>query len=173
MPRVNRLTLGAVATVIAALAMLTLSFASAEDVTVSVTPTGVAIAIDDGNVLFGTQALGSTVATPADTASETIHNTGAAAIANITVGYSNGTEGDCGWQADASAVGEDQFVMSTKTDGSFGAIPVNPGDTGDIQTASIATSGTQALDFELQMPDSVTTGNSACSILVTVTAAVS
>lgn len=177
MVRVSRWTVGSVLVMTAALAMLTLSLAKAESgvVSVTVTPSVLAITVSSNGVGFGITSVNTVVSA---INAETATNNGSIPWTGLTATYVTATEGSvCGWEAgtpaaDTFAMQIDSDAIDVDNDGFDSAgtpIPANPTASGAIDGGALAVDGTLDLDFELAMPISVTSPD-ACEIGITLTA---
>lgn len=164
---------------VAALAMLTMSLATAADgaVAVTVTPSLLASTVDDGAVAFGVLAATDTVSI---IDAETAENTGNVNWGSLTAEYSTNPEASgCVWQAGAAG-GSDIFAMEIDTDAAGTAgftdpgldIPADGGTTAALNAIPVVPGPGAALnlDFELEMPSIITTGATPCAIGITLTA---
>ena len=165
--------------VLAGLSMLLVGRAAAEDIEVTVTPSGLAIEILNSPVDFSTQALGDTGVTP--TTAPAVSNVGADAVDSVIVGYTSQPEANCttgnDWNSNfGGSEGTDIFNMTADIESGAGStgIPDNAGATANLlPLTSIASGSQQDILLTLDMPTTLGGGvTGSCSILLTVTASV-
>ncbi len=185
MPRVTGWTLGAATVAFAALSMLFLSIATADEtgaVSVTVTPAILSISVPTGAVGFGTTPIDTTVSA---IDGKTVTNNGNVTWAALSGNFATSPPANCGtggnWDA-STAADVEIFVMNldsdaadvSPADGAFDAAGVNVPGNGNpsaaINTANVVADGTVAVDFELMMPTLVGTGDNECTIALTLTA---
>jgi hypothetical protein len=101
------------------------------------------------------------------------------AIGQIVVTFDDATEADCGvgggWEANASTAALDTFVMRVDLDhlDTAGFVAIDPttgsADLLDGLTTLTPGDGAEALNFQLVMPTSISTGDNQCTIALTIT----
>ncbi len=182
-----RITLGRMVSVIVAAAAVTMMLAGSADaqgVTVSVTPGTLTITVTNSPYDFGVVALSGTATSDADGAPVAIENTGGLTPSSLTLEFDNASEAACSsgtWDAHATTIGTDQFVMDAAVDDEtssdsvnippFSGSPVPTGDLlGDVVGGIASLNDSIDLDFKLQMPSGVTTSG-ACSMAMTLVVA--
>lgn len=146
-----------------------------------VTPGTVSITISDGSVTLGNQALSAVVTTVSGGITDqrqTLLNNGNETIVSLVAKFNTSSnEASCtsnNWQAiDSGTPGPNQFLLRVDDDGSFGdggiTITTDGFDSNEILGTNVLVDGTRAIDFELTMPESVSTAE-GCTIALIFTA---
>lgn len=179
--RLNRSRLAAIAVMMAAFTLLLMGVVTAAEtrgtVAYRVTPGVIGIFIVNGSFTFNNVDINDVLITPGDAGSvqPTFDVDTPDDVNNLLVSYDNATEASgCGWDGDTTA-GSDQFIMKVRL-GSPGtnvltAIPANGAGGADVLDATFTPAQAVAnLDFQLTAPSTITTGNTSCTIAITVTA---
>ena len=145
-------------------------------VSATITPGALTILVSDGAFTFDNVDVNDTPTTPGDATGgtqPTVAVDGDVTLSSLTAAYANPTEATgCGWAGDTTA-DSDRFVMKvTLGFGSTGQVTMNPNGGTAIEMLNVSfqnSDGTKNLDFQMTMPTAITSGNTSCEIVITIT----
>lgn len=146
-------------------------FVDTVELRIDYTPASISITVTDGNVAYGTVAVGATEDTTASGVNDTQTATNMGNVAEkFQIKSSNATGGTTNWTLESSQ-GDNTFTHKASTDGgSTWNIAMNTPDVYVVLKDNVAVNETQTFDLQIGMPTSITDYGEPHTITVTVLA---